>query len=209
MFNRDGIKSTTYGAPVQILANVELQYSMGCRVPQSLGTDVTGVGKIAKAGTPVFIDLGSREAVPVVAPGAVTETATGSVVTGAGITKVEVVAATFKTAVSNTSGTYKFKAAVAEGTTTWKLGDDTVTLNTYGITVTGTVANNDEIQVVFTASGTVSANAVLLHNVDVTAGTKNGTALLFGFVNYNRLESDVQALVTPGTKIGDVQIVKG
>ena len=187
MFNRDGIKSTTYGAPVQILANVELQYSMGCRVPQSLGTDVTGVGKIAKAGTPVFIDLGSREAVPVAVPGAVTETATGSVVTGA----------------------YKFKATVAEGTTTWKLGNDTVTLNTYGITVTGTVANNDEIQVVFTASGTVSANAVLLHNVDVTAGTKNGTALLFGFVNYNRLESDVQALVTPGTKIGDVQIVKG
>lgn len=209
MFNRDGIKSTTYGAPVQILANVELQYSMGCRVPQSLGTDVSGVGKIAKAGTPVFIDLGSREAVPVAAPGVVTETATGSVVTGADITKVEVVAATFKTAVSNTAGTYNFKATVAEGTTTWKLGNDTVTLNTYGITVTGTVANNDEIQVVFTASGTVSANAVLLHNVNVTDGTKNGTALLFGFVNYNRLESDVQALVTPGTKIGDVQIVKG
>jgi len=209
MFNKDGVTKTTYGAPVQILANVELQYSMGCRVPQSLGTDVSGVGKIAKAGTPVFIDLGSRDAVPVAAPGSVTETATGSVVTGAGITKVEVVAATFKTAVSNTAGTYKFKATVADETTTWKLGNDTVTLNTYGITVTGTVANNDEIQVVFTASGTVTANAVLLHNVDVTGGTKNGTALLFGFVNYNRLEADVQALVTPGTKIGDVQIVKG
>lgn len=209
MFNRDGVKNTKYGAPVQILANVELQYSMGCRVPQSLGTDVAGVGKIAKAGTPVFLNLAARDTVPVVEPGAVTETATGSVVTGAGITKVEVVAATFKTAVSNTSGTYKFKATVAEGTTTWKLGNDTVTLNTYGISVTGTVANNDEIQVVFTASGTVNANAVLLHNVDVTDGTKNGTALLFGFVNYNRLESDVQALVTPGTKIGDVQIVTG
>lgn len=209
MFNRDGVKNTKYGAPVQILANVELQYSMGCRVPQSLGTDVAGVGKIAKAGTPVFLNLAARDTVPVVEPGAVTETATGSVVTGAGITKVEVVAATFKTAVSNTSGTYKFKATVAEGTTTWKLGNDTVTLNTYGITVTGTVANNDEIQVVFTASGTVNANAVLLHNVDVTDGTKNGTALLFGFVNYNRLESDVQELVTPGTKIGDVQIVTG
>ncbi len=209
MFNKDGVTKTTYGAPVQILANVELQYSMGCRVPQSLGTNVSGVGKIAKAGTPVFIDLGSRDAVPVAAPGSVTETATGSVVTGAGITKVEVVAATFKTAVSNTAGTYKFKATVVDDTTTWKLGDDTVTLNTYGITVTGTVANNDEIQVVFTASGTVTANAVLLHNVNVTDGTKNGTALLFGFVNYNRLESDVQALVTPGTKIGDVQIVKG
>lgn len=209
MFNRDGVKNTKYGAPVQILANVELQYSMGCRVPQSLGTDVAGVGKIAKAGTPVFLNLAARDTAPVVEPGAVTETATGSVVTGAGITKVEVVAATFKTAVSNTSGTYKFKATVAEDTTTWKLGNDTVTLNTYGITVTGAVANNDEIQVVFTASGTVNANAVLLHNVDVTDGTKNGTALLFGFVNYNRLESDVQELVTPGTKIGDVQIVTG
>lgn len=209
MFNKDGVTKTTYGAPVQILANVELQYSMGCRVPQSLGTDVSGVGKIAKAGTPVFLNLGSRDAVPVAAPGSVAETATGSVITGAGITKVEVVAATFKTAVSNIAGTYKFKATVAENTTTWKLGDDTVTLNTYGITVTGTVANNDEIQVVFTASGTVNANAVLLHNVNVTDGTKNGTALLFGFVNYNRLEADVQALVTPGIKIGDVQIVKG
>lgn len=209
MFNKDGVIKTTYGAPVQILANVELQYSMGCRVPQSLGTDVSGVGKIAKAGTPVFIDLGSRDAVPVAEPGNIDETATGSVVTGAGITKVEVVAATFKTEVSNTSGTYKFKATVAEETTTWKLGEDTVTLNDYGITITGTAANNDEIQVVFTASGTVTANAVLLHNVNVTDGTKNGTALLFGFVNYNRLESDVQALVTPGTKIGDVQIVKG
>lgn len=209
MFNKDGVKNTKYGAPVQILANVELQYSMGCRVPQSLGTDVAGVGKIAKAGTPVFLNLATRDIVPVVKPGAVTETATGSVITGASITKVEVVAATFKTAVSNTAGIYKFKATVDNSTTTWKLGDNTVTLNTYGITVTGTVANGDEIQVVFTASGTATANAVLLHNVDVTDGTKNGTALLFGFVNYNRLESDVQELVTPGTKIGDVQIVTG
>lgn len=209
MFNYDGVKRSSYGAPVQILANVELQYSMGCRVPQSLGTDVPNVGKIAKAGTPIFIDLSVRDEVPVAQPGAVTETATGSIVTGAGITKVEVVAATFKTAVSNTSGTYKFKATVEDNTTTWKLGTDTVTLNTYGVTVTGTVADGDEIQVVFTASGNVTANAVLLHNVNVTDGTKNGTALLFGFVNYNRLESDVQALVTPGTKVGDVQIVKG
>ena len=209
MFNYDGVKRSSYGAPVQILANVELQYSMGCRVPQALGTDVSGVGKIAKAGTPVFIDLSARDEVPVAQPGTVTETATGSVVTGAGITKVEVVAATFKTAVSNTAGTYKFKATAESDTTTWKLGTDTVTLNTYGVTVTGTVADGDEIQVVFTASGDVTANAVLLHNVNVTDGTKNGTALLFGFVNYNRLESDVQALVTPGTKVGDVQIVKG
>ena len=44
------------------------------------------------------------------------------------------------------------------------------------------------------ASGT--ANAVLLHDVDVTAGNANGTALVFGFVNVNRLESDVQSKYT-------------
>ena len=44
------------------------------------------------------------------------------------------------------------------------------------------------------ASGT--ANAVLLHDVDVTAGNANGTALIFGFVNVNRMESDVQSKYT-------------
>lgn len=210
MLNNDGVKKATYGAPKQILANVEFQYSVGCRVPKTMGVSANG-RTLVKAGTPVFIDLGVRDTLPVAEPGAVEETATGSVVTGEAITKVEVVAATFKTAVSNTAGTYKFKATVAEDTTTWSLGTDTVTLNTYGITVTGTVANNDEIQVVFTASGTVTANAVLLHDVDVTdaavGGAKNGTALLWGFVNINRLDSDVQAMVTAGTKIGDVQFL--
>lgn len=123
MLNKDGVKTTNYGAPVQILANVEHQYSVGCRVPQTLGTDVTGVGKIAKAGTPVHIDFSNLQT-PVTAP------------------------------------------------------------------VAGT-----------------AANAVLLHNVDVTDGTKNGTALIWGFVNINRLETDVQALVTAGTKVGDVQFL--
>lgn len=120
MFNRDGVKNTKYGAPVQILMNVELQLSVGCRVPQSLGTDVAGIGKIAKAGTPIHVDMGDLQ----------------------------------------------------------------------------------------TEVSTSEPNAVLLHNVDVTDGTKNGTALIFGFVNINRLESDVQAKVTAGTKIGDVQFLK-
>jgi len=37
---------------------------------------------------------------------------------------------------------------------------------------------------------------VLLHDVDVTNGNNNGTALLFGFVNVNRIEAEVQALIT-------------
>lgn len=114
MLNRDGISKTTYGAPRQILANVDLQSSVGCIVPQTLGVAV-GAKKIAKAGTPIKVDLMNRQ------------------------------------------------NAVAK------------------------------------ADGTTAMNAVLLHDVDVTAGNANGTALVFGFVNVNRVESDVAALITTAT----------
>lgn len=39
-------------------------------------------------------------------------------------------------------------------------------------------------------------NAVLLHDVDVTLADANGTALVFGFVNVNRVEADVAAAIT-------------
>lgn len=35
MLNRSGISKTTLAAPKQILANVELQSSVGCIVPQT------------------------------------------------------------------------------------------------------------------------------------------------------------------------------
>lgn len=120
MLNRSGITKTTYGAPVQILANVELQASVGCVVPQSMGVTV-GAKKIAKAGTPVAIDLMSRTT-PVTAEG--------------------------------------------------------------------------------------EKNAVLLHDVDVTAGNANGTALIFGFVNVNRLESDVVTALGDATAVGNVTLMK-
>lgn len=122
MLNRDGITTKKYGKPVQILANVELQYSVGCRVPQSLGVDVGEGLMIAKAGTPITIDL------------------------------------------------------------------------------------KDTSKDVEAATGT--CNAVLLHNVDVTKGTANGTALVFGFVNLNRLEEDVQTTLGAITDSGKVTVVK-
>lgn len=48
-------------------------------------------------------------------------------------------------------------------------------------------------------ASTNAMNAVLLHDVDVTAANANGTALIFGFVNINRVESDVQGLITTAT----------
>ena len=111
MLNRDGIHKTTYGAPRQILANVELQSSVGCIVPQSLGVTV-GSNKIVKAGTPIKVNL------------------------------------------------LDLKTAAVK------------------------------------ADGSTAFNAVLLHDVDVTSGNANGTALIFGFVNVNRVDSDVAALIT-------------
>lgn len=111
MLNRSGISKTTMTAPRQILANVELQSSVGCIVPQALGVEVGGK-KIAKAGTPIEVDLMDLQT-----------------------------------------------AAVK-------------------------------------ADGTTAMNAVLLHDVDVTNGNANGTALIFGFVNVNRVESDVATAIT-------------
>lgn len=54
--------------------------------------------------------------------------------------------------------------------------------------------NNLQADVV-KADGSTAMNAVLLHDVDVTAGKANGTALIFGFVNVNRCDSDVQSLI--------------
>lgn len=206
MLNRDGISKKTYGAPTQILANVELQESVGCIVPQSLVDSADANGKkIAKAGTPIFVNLMSRQT-PVSEPGDVAASATAAV-SGTGVTAAAVVAATFSTAVSGASGTYVFEY---DGTSTkWYLGTDEATLNTYGITPTGSPADGDKITVTFTAASTVSANAVLLHDVDVTAGAANGTALIFGFVNVNRLDASVVTAIGAATSFGGVTLLKG
>ena len=59
---------------------------------------------------------------------------------------------------------------------------------------------------VFTAatagSSTEASNAVgvLLHDVDVTTGDANGTLLLFGFVNTNRVDATTKAKLTDTVK---------
>lgn len=111
MLNKSGITKNSYMNVRQILFDVDKQTSVGCVVPQSLGVAV-GTSKIAKAGTPIKVDLNDLQ--------------------------VDVVEA-----------------------------DDSTAMN-----------------------------AVLLHDVDVTAGKANGTALIFGFVNVNRCDSDVQSLIT-------------
>lgn len=48
----------------------------------------------------------------------------------------------------------------------------------------------------FTKGSDADAVAILLHDVDVTDGNANGTILISGYVDYDKLDTDVQALVT-------------
>ena len=50
MLNTDGVRKTSYGKPIQILANVEHQVSVGCIVPKTMASIVDGKN-IVPAGT--------------------------------------------------------------------------------------------------------------------------------------------------------------
>lgn len=98
-------------------------------------------------------------------------------VSGTGITAASVTAATFATQVPG-SGEYVF---TYDGTN-WQYNSQNVTLNTYGISVTGTPANGDTITVTFTEStASVSNLEVYPYNqngYDVNAFTSISGALV-------------------------------
>lgn len=105
MLNKSGIYKATYASPVQILADPNLQFSVGCIVPTVAGIATNDGRMIAQAGLPITVDL------------------------------------------SNLNEACK-------------------------------VANTTNI-----------VNAILLHDVDVTNGQNNGTALIFGFVDLSKVSS--------------------
>lgn len=60
------------------------------------------------------------------------------------------------------------------------------------------------------ALGSSNAVGILLHDVDVTDGTKNAQVVVFGFIDLNKLDSDVQELIDDETKVAlrMIQFVK-
>lgn len=121
MLNRDGISKVTYNDQAQILANVELQASVGCVVDDALGSTQADGSKIVPAGTQAILNYSTMVA-----------------------------------------------GAVGGGT----------------------------------------ANCVILHDVNVTAGDANGTALIFGFINKNRVkDATAKAALSAGTKVGDIHVL--
>lgn len=63
----------------------------------------------------------------------------------------------------------------------------------------------------FTKGSDANAVAILLHDVDVTAGNANGTILISGYVDYDKLDTDVQALVTNAlvTRLPKITFISG
>lgn len=57
-----------------------------------------------------------------------------------------------------------------------------------------------------------NTTCVALHDVDVTSGNANVAVLIWGFINLNRLESDVQAMISADVKTalnGKITFLKG
>ena len=118
MVRETNFKKTSYGAPVQILLNPDLQFGVGVVVDNATSVKDDAGRKIVKAGTPLVGDLTAR----------------------------------------NTAFT------------------------------------------VATSENAASVVGVLLHDVEVTSGKANGTLLIFGFVNINRLDSATKAMITDDVK---------
>lgn len=236
MLNRDEIQTDSYGNTVQILANVDLQASVGCRVPQSLVPDADANGKkIAKAGTPIVVDFSNLQA-DVSAPvgptlGVFTVQITTAFAADEKIT-IEGVDYTCKstesvedkqfaganaaaqiTSLLKMVTTDKYDVAAVSGATD-KLGFTQKVVDvsdTTGPTVTKTSSTGviGSVTKTETADAGTTANAVLLHDVDVTTKKANGTALYFGVVNINRLDVATQAKIVPGVNtIGSVTFIK-
>ncbi len=78
-----------------------------------------------------------------------------------------------------------------------------------GTPLTGDLKNRGAV---FTVAADAPVSGVLLHDVDVTGGAGNGTLLIWGFVNLNRLDTATQALITPAVETalsGKVTFLKG
>lgn len=118
MLNKTGITKIVGTAPVQILFNVQNQFSVGIKVDDANYVTENG-RKIVKAGTPLTGNLEARE------------------------------------------------TAFVKATT---------------------------------SSGSSNVVGILLHDVDVTEGDTNGTLLIWGFVDLNKLDTATAALITTEVK---------
>lgn len=176
----------------QILFCTDPQVSVGIIVDDS-GVDAGDDGrKIVKAGTPMYGSLLDR-ATPFTVTDPSTHADAEIDIEATTVSSIVTSADTLSAKLNNVSGKYTFEFFSSEGTW-WLLNsegvmdEEVIDLSSWGIGCSDTPTNGDKIVIDLTAAIIAKVVGVLLHDVDVTAGDDNGTLLIFGFVNINRLD---------------------
>lgn len=95
-----------------------------------------------------------------------------------------------KFTLTNSSGVITFTQKVADEGGSAPTVTKTATTGAIGNVTAGTSP----------VDGTNNATCILLHEVDVTNGTQNAQAVIFGTFDLNKFDDDVQALVTKQVK---------
>lgn len=226
MLNQTGITKVTGAAPRQILFNVQNQMGVSIKVDKTATLYQTENNrKIVKAGTPLTGNLKSRSSVFTDGVSAGTKGFfTLQITTAFAADEVLTIDGTAYTcaAAEDVEGK-KFAGANAAAqvasllkmVTTDDYDVAAVTSATDKIGFTQKVPNGDDMsgptvsktsttgaigsvtKVTDPVSSSSNAVGVLIHDVDITDGDANGSLLIWGFVNINRLDSNTQALITP------------
>ena len=101
-----------------------------------------------------------------------------------------------------------FSIGAVIGNTSVAAGADGKKIIKAGTPLTGDILKRNTA---FTVGTSANAVAILLHDLDVTAGNTNGTILISGYVDYDKLDTDVQALVTTAlvAKLPKITFISG
>lgn len=86
-----------------------------------------------------------------------------------------------------------FSLGAVIGNTSVTAGADGKKIIKAGTPLTGNILKRNTA---FTVGTSANAVALLLHDLDVTDGNTNGTILISGYVDYDKLDANVQALIT-------------
>ena len=101
-----------------------------------------------------------------------------------------------------------FSLGAVIGNTSVTAGADGRKIIKAGTPLTGDILKR---KTAFTVGTSANAVALLLHDLDVTDGNTNGTILISGYVDYDKLDADVQALITKevAAKLTKITFISG
>lgn len=225
MLNKTGITKVTGAAPVQILFNVQNQMSVGIKVDDAVDYQTINGRKIVKAGTPLTGDLKNRATAFTKGISGGTKGVFTLQITTAFVAdeKITIDGTDYTCAATEDVSAKKFAGATAAAQITSllkmvttddydvaavsgatdKLGFTQKTpdaSDTSGPTVSKTSttgAIGSVTKVTDPVDPTANAVGILLHDVDVTDGDANGSLLIWGFVNINRIDAITQGMISP------------